>query len=154
MLSEQIVKQLNEIVARYPNKRSALISALFLVQKEQGYIDVPAMRVLAELFDIPPIEVEETVSYYTMLYRKPVGKYVIQVCTNISCSLLGAEHLVRYLEQKLGIKIDETTADKKFTLSTVECLGACDKAPVMMINDEYYNNLTPEKIDSILMSLP
>jgi NADH-quinone oxidoreductase subunit E len=154
MLSESIIKSLNEIIKIYPNKRSAVLPALQLVQNEIGYISVASMRDIAEFLDIEPIEVEETVSYYTMLHREPVGKYLIQVCTNISCALLGAEHLVEYLKRKLGIGINQTTSDKKFTLVAVECLGACDTAPVMMINNEYYHNLTPEKIDSILAALP
>jgi NADH-quinone oxidoreductase subunit E len=154
MLSETVIKYLNEIVKIYPDKRSAVLPALQLVQTELGYVSISAMRDIADILDIEPIEIEETVSYYNMLHRQPVGKYIIQVCTNLSCALLGAEHLVDYLQQKLGIGINQTTPDKKFTLVTVECLGACDTAPVMMINNEYYHNLTPEKIDSILASLP
>ncbi|MFB3895850.1 MAG: NADH-quinone oxidoreductase subunit NuoE [bacterium] len=154
MLSESIIQSLNELIKIYPNNRSALLPALNLVQQEMGYISVDSMRDIAVFLDIEPIEVEETMSYYTTFHREPIGKYLIQVCTNISCSLLGAEHLVEYLKQKLGIGINQTTPDKKFTLVTVECLGACDTAPVMMINQEYYHKLTPEKIDAILASLP
>lgn len=154
MLSESIIKSLNELIKIYPNKRSALLPALNLVQQEMRYVSVDLMRDIAEFLDLEPIEIEETMSYYTTFHREPMGKYLIQVCTNISCSLLGAEHLVEYLKQKLGVGINQTTPDKKFTLVTVECLGACDTAPVMMINQEYYHNLTPEKIDAILASLP
>ena len=154
MLSEQVIVKLNEMIGKYPDKRSAILPALQVAQKQQGYIPVDVMRDIAEFLDVEPIEVWETASYYSMLYREPVGKYVIQVCTNISCALLGAEHLVNYLEKKLGIKVNQTTLDKKYTLMTVECLGGCDSAPVMQINDEYYTNLTPDKIDSILASLP
>ena len=154
MLSEQVIVKLNEMIGKYPDKRSAILPALQVAQKQQGYIPVDVMRDIAEFLDVEPIEVWETASYYSMLYREPVGKYVIQVCTNISCALLGAEHLVNYLEKKLGIKVNQTTLDKKYTLMMVECLGGCDSAPVMQINDEYYTNLTPDKIDSILASLP
>jgi NADH-quinone oxidoreductase subunit E len=154
MLSESIIKSLNEIIKIYPNKRSAVLPALQLVQTESGYVSISSMRDIAEFLDLEPIEVEETMSYYTTFHRDPIGKYLIQVCTNISCSLLGAEHLVEYLKRKLGVEINQTTPDKKFTLVTVECLGACDSAPIMMINNEYYHNLTPEKIDAILATLP
>jgi NADH-quinone oxidoreductase subunit E len=154
MLSEQIIQQLNKLLPRFDNKRSAVLPVLHVVQKEHGYISIDAIRDIAEFLDIEPIEVQETATYYSMLYQEPVGKYVIQICNNISCALLGADHLVKYLEQKLGIDVNQTTTDNRFTLITVECLGACDQAPVMMINEEYYTHLTPEKIDSILASLP
>ncbi|MDI6784682.1 MAG: NADH-quinone oxidoreductase subunit NuoE [bacterium] len=153
MLTEQTKTKLNKLVTQYPDNRSAVLPVLHAVQNEKGCIDMETMQEIAEVLDIEPIEVLDTASYYSMFYREPVGKYVIQVCTNISCALLGADNLANYLEQKLGIKVNETTPDNKFTLITVECLGACDKAPVMMVNDDFYTHLTPEKIDSILSTL-
>jgi len=108
---------------------------------------------VAEVMDLPPTEVASVASFYTMFNRQPVGENLIQVCTNISCSLLGAEHIVEYLKNKLGIDVGETTPDNKFTLVTVECLGSCGTAPMMQINDTYYENLTEEKIDQILAEL-
>jgi len=108
---------------------------------------------VAELLDLSEIEVAETVSFYTYFPKEGVGKYHIQVCTNLSCMLLGAEELVHYLEEKLKIKAGETTPDGLFTLSTVECLGSCGTAPVMQINQTYYENLNKAKVDQILEDL-
>ncbi|NOR53924.1 MAG: NADH-quinone oxidoreductase subunit NuoE [Candidatus Aminicenantes bacterium] len=108
---------------------------------------------MAHLFNIKPIKVKEVVTFYTMFNQKEVGKYHIQVCSNLSCSLLGSESLIDHLKNKLGIEIGETTSDKKFTLMTVECLGACEQAPCMMINFDYFGNLDKEKIDNILDNL-
>ena len=143
-------KSFEAILKRYPNKESALLPALHLAQKEFGHITVDTMDAIAGLLDLPKIRVYRVVSFYTMYQRKEVGAYLLQVCTNISCSLLGAEHLVSHIGEKLGIKAGETTADGLFTLCEVECLGACGNAPVMMINDDYYENLTVEKIDALL----
>jgi len=122
-------------------------------QKEFGWISPDYEKKVAELLDISPVKVREVVSFYTMFNSKEVGKYHIQVCSNLSCSLLGAESLIEYLEQKLGIQPGETTSDNKFTLSLVECLGACETAPCMMINFDYFGHLDKEKIDDILGKL-
>jgi NADH-quinone oxidoreductase E subunit len=108
---------------------------------------------VAEVMELPPTEVASVTSFYTMFNRQPVGENLIQVCTNISCSLLGAEHIVEYIKNKLGIDVGETTPDNKFTLVTVECLGSCGTAPMMQVNDTYYENLTEEKVDRILAEL-
>ena len=118
-----------------------------------GYTNSQIMEEIAELLDLPPLEVSETASFYTFFPKQGTGKYWIQVCTNLSCSLLGAESLVDYLEDKLKIKVGETTPDGRFTLTTVECLGSCGTAPVMQINQDYYENLTKDKIDKILDEL-
>ena len=153
MLSESACKQIQDLISKYPQKRSALIPSLHLVQKELGYIPQDTMREVAEIFGISPNEVHEVTSFYTMLHRYPVGKYVIQVCTNISCQLCNAEGIMAHLTQKLGIKPGETSPDKKYTLVEVECLGSCGTSPVVQINDDYYEELTPEKLDKILDSL-
>jgi NADH-quinone oxidoreductase subunit E len=137
----------------YPQKRSALIPSLYLVQKEVGYISPDAMREVAEIFKISTNEVREVTSFYTMFHMNPVGKYVIQVCTNISCQLCNAEGIMAHLEKKLGVKPGETSADGKYTLVEVECLGSCGTSPVVQINDDYHEELTPEKLDKILDSL-
>jgi NADH-quinone oxidoreductase subunit E len=153
MLSETLCRQIQSLMERYPQKRSALIPALQLAQKEAGYISQELISEIAQLFSLSPNEVNEVASFYTMFYKKPVGKYVIQVCTNISCLLCSAEQIMGHLTQKLGIRPGEMTADKKFTLMEVECLGSCGTSPVIQINDNYYEELTPEKVDRILESL-
>jgi NADH-quinone oxidoreductase E subunit len=148
--SEQTKKRLGEVVSRYPQKKAALLPILHLVQKEVGYISAAEEKQVADLLEIKPIQVREVVTFYTMFNRQPVGTYHIQVCSNLSCSMLGAESIVDYLKEKLGVELGETTEDKKFTLTTVECLGACEHAPCMMINFDYYGNLDKKTIDEIL----
>jgi NADH-quinone oxidoreductase subunit E len=153
MLSETSCRQIQSLMDKYPQKRSALIPALQLAQKEAGYISQELVCEIARLFDLSPNEVNEVASFYTMFYKKPVGKYVIQVCTNISCLLCNAEQIMEHLTKRLGIRPGETTPDKKFTLIEVECLGSCGTSPVIQINNDYYEELTPEKVDRILESL-
>ena len=140
-------------MSKYPRKRSALIPSLQLAQKEAGFLSHETICDIAKLFDLTPNEVNEVASFYTMLFRKPVGKYVIQICTNISCLLCNAEEIMSHLTGKLGIKPGETTPDGKYTLLEVECLASCGTSPVIQINDTYYEELTPEKVDKILDSL-
>jgi len=151
--SEMTKKRLEEVIARYPLKRAALLPILHLIQQEAGYISAAEEKQVADLLEIKPIQVREVVTFYSMYNRLPVGKYHIQVCSNLSCSLLGAQTLVDYLKEKLGIELGETTEDKKFTLTTVECLGACEHAPCMMVNYDYYGNLDEKTIDKILDKL-
>ena len=152
-LSAAASQKIQALIDKYPQKRSALIPSLHLVQKEVGWLSQGTICEIAQIFDLSPNEVHEVVSFYTMFHKKPVGKYVIQVCTNISCLICDAEEIVARLTKKLGIKLGETTADKKFTLLEVECLGSCGTSPVIQINDDYYEELTPEKVDQILDSL-
>jgi NADH-quinone oxidoreductase subunit E len=152
-VSEQTKKRIGEVIARYPQKRAALLPVLHLVQREAGCISKKEEKLIASLLDLKPIQVREVVTFYTMYLREPVGKYHLQLCSNISCSILGAESLIGYIREKLGIEIGETTPDRKFTLTTVECLGACEHAPCMMVNFDYYGNLDREKIDKILSEL-
>jgi len=153
MISEESRKRILESRSRYPAARSAVLPALYIVQEEQGYLTDESMEEVAELLGIPYVDVTSVATFYTMYSNRPVGRYVLAVCTTLSCSLLGAEHLVDYLSRKLGVKVGETTSDGLFTLWTVECLGACSGAPVMMVGDRYYENLTPEKLDEILDNL-
>jgi len=138
---------------KYPRKRSALIPALQLAQKEAGFLSSETLCEIARMFDLSPNEVNEVASFYTMLHKKPVGKYVIQVCTNISCLLCNAESIMEHLTRRLGIRPGETTPDRKYTLVEVECLGSCGTSPVVQINESYYEDLTPEKLDRVLDSL-
>lgn len=153
MLSQAACQQIQALINKYPQKRSALIPALQLAQKDSGYLSKETMSEIAGIFELTPNEVFEVATFYTMLRTKPVGKYVIQVCTNISCLLCDAEEIVSHLTRKLGIKLGETTQDGKYTLLEVECLGSCGTSPVIQINDDYYEELTPEKVDHILASL-
>ena len=146
----------NELVTHYPSdqRKSAIIYALFLVQQQQGYISGTSMRFVAEQIGCTPADVEDVVSYYTMFYTKPVGKYVINVCRTLSCALLGAEQVTEEIGEQLGIHPGQTTADGMFTLMEVECLGACDRAPVLMINDDdWQERLAPEQVREFLEGL-
>src|SRR5262245_16580634 len=136
----------DEIVTRYPpdRRRSAVLPALYLVQKQQGYITANGIRHVAELLGITRADVEDVVSFYTMFYRKPVGRFVLQVCRTLSCALNGAERVTEALTEKLGVRPGQTDADATFTLIEVECLGACDRAPVVMVNDAWHECLQPE----------
>jgi NADH-quinone oxidoreductase subunit E len=153
VLSENLKAEIKQFKGKYPDPRSALLTALHAAQREYGWLSPEVMRDVAEVMELPPTEVASVASFYTMFNRQPVGENLIQVCTNISCSLLGAEHIVEYLKNKLSIEVGETTPDNKFTLVIVECLGSCGTAPMMQINDTYYENLTEEKVDRILAEL-
>ncbi len=149
-ISPQAMEKIEVLVKRYPVKRSALLEVLHIVQEEWGYIDQEGEERVAEILDLEPVQVHEVVSFYTMYERKPVGNHIIRVCRNLTCTLMGADNLINYLKRKLKVKVGGTTSDGRFTLQTVECLGACEIAPVMQIDGEFYGNLTPDKIDSIL----
>ncbi|MBN2244732.1 MAG: NADH-quinone oxidoreductase subunit NuoE [Candidatus Aminicenantes bacterium] len=151
--SDELEKRIKDILSSYPDKAAALLPVLHLVQREFGYISENEEKKVAEMLGISQIRVKEVISFYTMFNRKPVGKYHIQICSNLTCSLMGAESLIEYLSEKLGIQVGETTSDKKFTLSTVQCLGACELAPCMMINFDYYGHLDKKKINKILDEL-
>ncbi len=153
MLSKNTIKDISKEIKKYPEKKAALLPALHIAQKEQGWISKKTMEEIAAILEIKPIEVMEVVSFYTMFNMTPVGKYHLQICTNLSCSLLNSRHMVNHLQEKLGITSGETTKDKKFSLSTVECLGSCGTAPMMQVNDEFHENLTKQKIDALLDNL-
>jgi NADH-quinone oxidoreductase E subunit len=148
--------QLDEILTKYPpdRKRSAVLAALYLVQEQQGYLTGNAMRHIAPLLDLTPAEVEEVATYYVMFYREPVGKYVLQVCRTLSCALNGAERVTEALSEKLGIGVGETDASGMFTLLEFECLGACDRAPVVMVNNElWHESASPETCGKLIDDL-
>jgi len=153
MLSETAYQQIQTLMGKYPRKRSALIPALMLAQKEAGYLSTEILREIASLFGLTPNEINEVASFYSMLHKKPVGKYVLQVCTNISCLLCNAEGIMEHLTRRLGIRPGQTSEDGKYTLVEVECLGSCGTSPVVQINDDYHEDLTPENLDRILDSL-
>ena len=155
MLSKESLDQVKREVAKYPPERksSAVMAALRIAQEEHGWLSVPLMDYIAELLGMRPIQVYEVATFYSMYDLKPVGKHKISICTNISCMLCGSEAIVKHLEKRLGIKLGETTPDGKITLKEVECLAACCGAPMFQIGKNYYENLTPQKVDEILASL-
>lgn len=139
--------------SNYPDKRSVLLPALRIAQGEVGYLSEPAMIDVAELLDLTPVQVYEVATFYTQYNLRPAGKYLIQVCKTLSCALVGAGSIMTHLQEKLGIRSGETTADGLFTLKMVECLAACGSGPMVQINDRYYEQLTAEKLDRILEDL-
>lgn len=151
--SDEAMKKFAEITSRYPNKRSSLLMVLHLAQEEFGWISKDVMEYVAGLLNLPPGDIMDTVSFYTMFHKKPMGKYHIQVCHTLSCALRGARELCEHLETKLGIRPGEVTPDGKFSLVKVECLGSCGTAPTVQINDEYHEDLTVEKLDKLIESL-
>ena len=154
VFSDAARRELEAVLSRYPDKEAAILPALYLAQREFGYLSDDAIVVVADLLGFTPARIEGVATFYTMYNRKPVGKYHLQICRNLSCSLLGAEHLIEHVSKKLGIRPGKTTPDGKFTLSEVECLGSCGTAPVLQLNDDYHEDLTEEKIDALLDRLP
>jgi len=153
ILNDDSVARIRERVGLYPRHKSAILPALTIAFHQVGHLNNDVYKEISKIIKIPYVEIAEAATFYTMFPKEPVGKYLIQVCHNISCALLGADSLVEYLEQKLDIKKGETTKDNLFTLVTVECLGSCATAPMMQINQDYYENLTREKVDQILEEL-
>jgi len=151
--NNETLAMVQSIIKRYPEgkQKSALLPLLHLAQAEfDGWLSVPAMDYVASLLSIKPIEVYEVASFYSMFNLKPVGKCLIEVCRTSSCWLRGANEIVEHIGSKLGIKDGETTADGKFTLKTVECLGSCGTAPMLQIGEQYYEDLTFDKVDSLI----
>jgi NADH-quinone oxidoreductase subunit E len=153
MISDQLLSKFDSIVQNYPVKRSALIPILLTTQEHLGYLSDESITAIAHYLELPGIEVFEVVTFYSMLRRQPVGKHHIQVCTNISCLLLGGEEIFEHVSKRLGIKEGETTGDGQFSLTEVECLGACCNAPAMQVNYTYHDDLTFEKVDQVLQVL-
>lgn len=142
-----------QLVAKYPNPRSAMLPLLFLVQSVEGYVTEEGMREVADILDLTPAQVLASASFYTMLKKKPQGEYLISVCRNISCTHLGARKVIVRAEEALGIKAGETTADGRFSLEAAECLGTCDGAPSMQINYEDFYKMTPDDVVELIAKL-
>ena len=153
MLREKYEAEIEQIISRYPVRRSALLPLLNLAQREEGYVSETAMKEIARILRLTPPQVYEVVTFYTMLTLKPIGKFHIQVCKSLMCALVGSDNLLEWLHARLGIRPGQTTPDRLFTLSTVECLASCGTGPMMQINDDYYERLTEEKVDRILADL-
>ena len=153
MISDATRSAVAELMTRFPEKRGALLPALHLIQEENGHITPESMEYVAGKIGVSPAFVAGVVSFYTMFNTKPVGRYHIQVCRTLACALRGCRPLLRHLEERLGIKEGETTPDGKFSLVAVECLGACDTAPMLQINEEEHGRLDPKTMDAVLSAL-
>ena len=149
----EVKKEFEDIAARYPVRRAALLPALWLAQREFGWISTDAMLAVAKLVGCSPAQVLETASFYTMYQKQKPGKYHLQVCQTISCLLNGSEEIKKTVQAKLGIKNGETTKDGQFSYQTVECLASCHTGPCMQVNDDYHENLTPESTAKLIDEL-
>jgi len=153
MLSEHHLQRIEELKKRYPTQQALVLPVLWMWQEEHGWISEEGMKYVADLLGVPYHHVYGVVTFYTMYNRSPVGRHKIEVCTNVSCMLRKSERIVQHLEKKLGIAVGGTTADNRFTLVEVECLGSCGSAPVMQIGDKYYEDLDESMVDRILAGL-
>lgn len=150
IIDQEIKKEMDELREHLPTEQSLLLPLLHAMQAKEGWISVEAIKEAAAYLNLQPARVQEVVSFYTMYNRKPVGKKHVMVCTNVACFLRGADKLVEGLEQRLGVHCGQTTSDGKYTLTEVECLAACGTAPVMQINDDYYENLDEKTVNQIM----
>ena len=150
MISEQAKQHMRDLAARYPAARSAVMPALYIAQQEEGYITQAALEAVSEAIGMTVDEVESVATFYTMYYQQQPGRKVIKICNSISCYLRNCDALVSHFEQRLGIKRGETTADGNYTLMTAECLASCGTAPVLQVNDEFVENVTPEMADALI----
>ena len=151
--SKDNLKKIETLKSRYPSPKALSLPCLWMAQYQEGVISLDAIEVIGKLIDWAPMEIYRVATFYTMFNLEPVGKYHIQLCKTLSCALCGKAEMLNQLKNRLGIEPGESSEDGRFTLTQVECLGSCGTAPVMQINDRYYENLTPEKIDVILDSL-
>jgi len=154
MLNDEARERIRLAALRYPDPRAALLPALHIAQQEAGYVSDDALRLIAAQLDIPESEVFGTATFYALLRRRPSGRHVISICHNLPCTLLGAEPLIEHLKSKLGVHEGEVTPDGRFSYRRIECIGRCDGAPAMLVNDDYHGDLTPEKLDAVLERYP
>jgi NADH-quinone oxidoreductase subunit E len=152
---KHLIPEFEKMKARYPAgfESSLVLPCLRRIQEERGFIADSDIDGLVDYLGVPRIQIEEVLSFYTQFRRKPIGRWHVQTCRNVSCSMRGAERLIDHLRRKLGVAPGETTPDGRFTLSTVECLGSCGTAPVVMLNDAYHENMSAEKVDALLGGL-
>ncbi len=151
--SEENLQKIDDILKKYPLKKPAVMPVLYIAQEQNGFISNEAIKEVAVILDMTPEEVLGVVTFYTMYHQKPMGKYHIQVCTNVSCMLRGGYDLYDKVKEKLGIENMQVTEDKTFSLEEVECMGSCGTAPMIAVNEDYFENLTKEKVVEILDSL-
>jgi NADH-quinone oxidoreductase subunit E len=150
MLTAEEINEIEEEIKQYPYPSGACIDALKIVQKYRGWISDESVKDIALLLDISNEEVDGVATFYSRIYRKPVGRNIILVCDSVSCMVMGYESIYQFLSKKLGVSFGETTADGRFTLLPNSCLGDCDNAPAMMVNNDHYNRLTIEKVENII----
>lgn len=150
MLTVEERQEIEKEIHHYEHKQAACIEAMKIVQRHRGWVSDESIRDIAAMMDMSPTALDSVATFYNLIFRKPVGKHVIMICDSVSCWIMGYENMRDHLCRKLGIQLGETTADGRFTLLPIVCLGTCDHAPAMMIGDTLYRDLTPEKIDSIL----
>lgn len=154
VFTEEDLKEIESIKAKYPDVKAATLPALWVAQNRFGHVEPEVQRLVAKTLDLPEAHVHGVATFYTQYYKEKKGKYVLDVCTCLSCQLCGGYDILEHLEDRLGIKAGETTEDGMFTITEVECLGACGYAPMLQVtNDQYVNNLTPEKVDELLETL-
>jgi NADH-quinone oxidoreductase subunit E len=151
MLTEEEIKEIQEEIKQYPYPSVACIDALKIVQNHRGWVSDESVKDIAQLLSVSNEEVDGVATFYSRIYRKPVGRHVILICDSVSCMIMGYVSLYDYLSKKLGISFGGTTSDGRFTLLPISCLGDCDNAPVMMINNDHFNRLNIEKIDELLV---
>lgn len=149
-ISSRAAERVSELAKRYPHKKSAVMPALYIVQEELGWLPAVAYDWIAEKLDLAPAHVRSVASFYTMYYKQPVGKYHIQICRTLSCMLCGAKDITKHVKQRLGTSAGEVTADGFWSYEEVECLGSCGSAPMVQINDVFFENLTNEKLDAVM----
>jgi NADH-quinone oxidoreductase subunit E len=152
MLTREEIKEIQEEIKQYPSPAVACIDALKIIQHHRGWVSDESVKDIAEFLDISNEDVDGIATFYSRIYRKPVGRNVILLCDNVTCMIMGYQSLYEYISRKLGINFGSTTPDGRFTLLPISCLGDCDNAPVLMINTDHYNRLTIEKIDELLES--
>jgi NADH-quinone oxidoreductase subunit E len=150
MLTEAEQREIEAELPHYPDKRAACIEALKIVQRHHGWVSDERLKSLAVMLDMTPDELDGVATFYNLIYRKPVGRHVVLLCNSISCWIMGYEQIRTHMKARLGVDLGQTTPDQRFTLLPIACLGACNHAPTMMIDDELHQDLTPEKIDGIL----
>ena len=153
---KHLIPEFEVMRSRFPAgfESSLVLPCLRRIQEDRGYVADSDIVALVEYLGVPRIQIEEVLSYYTQFRRKPIGRWHVQTCRNVSCSLLGSDRIVEHLCKRLGVRPGETTADGRFTLSTVECLASCGTAPVVMINETCHESVSPEKLDALLETLP
>ena len=150
MFNKTVIKEIADIRAKYPDRRSALLPALYIAQREFGWLNLEAMTCVAKSLNLTEADVRGTASFYSMFKDKPAGRHIIQLCTNISCMILGAEKLVDFLGTRYGVQPNGTSEDGRFSLVIMECIGACGTAPAMLVNTDFHENLSEKNIVEIL----
>ncbi|RJQ22790.1 MAG: NAD(P)H-dependent oxidoreductase subunit E [Nitrospiraceae bacterium] len=150
MFNETVLKEIEEIRAKFPDRKSALLPSLYIAQREFGWLSQEAMLVVSRTLNLPEAEVRGTASFYAMFRHNPVGRHVIQICTNVSCMILGAERLVDFIGARYGVQPNGTSPDGRFSLVIMECIGACGTAPAMLVNTDFYDDLREQRIEEIL----